>query len=700
MIVTSRQEAVTEVNSHLSEYLRSIGINIRANFNCLNDEHKDSDPSMSYDKKANKCHCFGCNATYDLIDLLQRDNRCDFNTALEIGCKMYNIDIDKDYYNRNKSVPASTPKPVETKANNNTSLMDYTADYKEWHTHLQETDYLIKRGIPQELCNYFNIGYVHWKWKDSKQNKWRESPFIVFPCSKHYYNSRRIDYVKGEDLKGKKPSNDKSGGSVPFNYAALINSDKPIFIVEGEIDALSIMAVSNSYNAIGLGGAKVQTSLVDFLRQAQPKNPLIIALDNDDAGKEGSRELSEKLTDAGIKHIIADSIYTGIEGVHDANELLLADKEELKQRVIQWESAALNMDTVDPEVEETLETQQLSEYNKTVRASDKMNLLDIDYLKENSQSAISTGFKSVDNAIDGGFYKGLYVLGAVTSLGKTTLCLNIANNIAAAGHDVLYISLEMDSMELIGKSVSRLTYLLAEDPRHAKKYRDIVHAENISKYSLQEKQLLEKSKAEFFKIAEHLYIKENFLKGSIGRITVNDVKNAIEEHISITHRTPIVFIDYLQILAPRDPHMTDKQCIDDSIWMLKQLTKDFNLPIIAVSSLNREGYWKYKGKVVMEAFKESGAIEYTVDVLMGLQYAAAGDGFTREKEQEEQSKEIRELAFVVLKNRHGKRERAIPRIDFNPAMNCFIEKKNPFTRKSTSWMSNNTDNEQSKVTRI
>lgn len=70
---------------------------------------------------------------------------------------------------------------------------------------------------------------------------------------------------------------------------------------------------------------------------------------------------------------------------------------------------------------------------------------------------ISTGFSSLDNVLDGGLYEGLYVIGAISSLGKTTLIAQIADQIAQAGTDVLFFSLEMARNELISKSVSRHT---------------------------------------------------------------------------------------------------------------------------------------------------------------------------------------------------------------------------------------------------
>lgn len=69
---------------------------------------------------------------------------------------------------------------------------------------------------------------------------------------------------------------------------------------------------------------------------------------------------------------------------------------------------------------------------------------------------ISTGFSDLDLQT-GGIYPGLYVLAAVSSLGKTTLALQLAEQIAAAGRDVVFFSLEQSRFEMVSKGISRRT---------------------------------------------------------------------------------------------------------------------------------------------------------------------------------------------------------------------------------------------------
>lgn len=67
-----------------------------------------------------------------------------------------------------------------------------------------------------------------------------------------------------------------------------------------------------------------------------------------------------------------------------------------------------------------------------------------------------TGFANID-AQAGGLYSGLYVLAAISSLGKTTFALQLADQLAASGHDTIFFSMEQSRLELVSKSIARYT---------------------------------------------------------------------------------------------------------------------------------------------------------------------------------------------------------------------------------------------------
>ena len=117
--------------------------------------------------------------------------------------------------------------------------------------------------------------------------------------------------------------------------------------------------------------------------------------------------------------------------------------------------------------------------------------------------------------------------------------------------------------------------------------------------------------------------------------------------------------------AEKDPETgrkpTDtKQIVDYNVTQLKRLSRSLELPIFVISSVNRSNYLT---PVDFEAFKESGGIEYTADVVWGLQLSAIHDPiFDKEGKIKEKREKIaeakeampRDIELVCLKNRYGK----------------------------------------------
>ena len=280
--------------------------------------------------------------------------------------------------------------------------------------------------------------------------------------------------------------------------------------------------------------------------------------------------------------------------------------------------------------------------------------------------AIPTGFSALDGVLDGGMYEGLITVGAISSLGKTSLCLQIADQVAAAGRDVLYFSLEMARAELMSKSISRHTVQLALergiDTKAAKTARGITDGKRYANYTSTETGLIQDAISAYSKYADLLFIQEG-----IGNIGAEEIRQTIEQHIRFTGNRPLVIVDYLQILAPVDIKASDKQNTDRAVLELKRASRDYKLPIIAVSSFNRGNY---NAEVAFEAFKESGAIEYGSDIVIGLQLKGAGE--KNFNSTEAKKKNPRQVELVILKNRQGK---VGDKIEFSyyPMFNFFRE---------------------------
>lgn len=276
---------------------------------------------------------------------------------------------------------------------------------------------------------------------------------------------------------------------------------------------------------------------------------------------------------------------------------------------------------------------------------------------EADKPAISTGFPSLDRILGGGIRTGLYIIGALSSLGKTTFMIQMADYIAKQGRDVLYFSLEQPEREIIAKSISRETYNAAlirtGSTRQAKSTIGILDGRRYKNYMQEEKRIILEATGQYKKYADKIRIIEG-----VGNIGAQEIEKKIKEHEIYTGNKPIVFIDYLQIMAPPIDgrrSYTDKQATDKNILELKRLSREYS--IIAISSFNRDSYTE---PVNLSSFKESGAIEYTSDYLIGLQYVGMDYQTDRNGKRESESTHaarVQKQVFEVQQDR-GKRGQA------------------------------------------
>ena len=86
------------LKERLTDYLEEKNINIRKNFNCLAPDHDDLNPSMAYDRKRNKVHCFSCKADYDIFNLIEIDyGLTDYQSQFNKACELYGLEFEKEH---------------------------------------------------------------------------------------------------------------------------------------------------------------------------------------------------------------------------------------------------------------------------------------------------------------------------------------------------------------------------------------------------------------------------------------------------------------------------------------------------------------------------------------------------------------------------------------------------------------------------
>ena len=261
---------------------------------------------------------------------------------------------------------------------------------------------------------------------------------------------------------------------------------------------------------------------------------------------------------------------------------------------------------------------------------------------------VTTGFSNLDN-VTGGIYPGLYVIGALSSLGKTTFALQLADNLAAAGKHVLFFSLEQSQLELVSKSLSRIA---AQESQNGVKY-------GVDSLTIRKGFTDAGTKKALAKYREEIAPRMNIIQGDF-RCDAAFIRDEVARYIQRTGKRPVVFVDYLQILQPADGvRQTLRESIDATVTALKRMSREYNTTVFVISSVNRSNYLT---PIDFESFKESGGIEYTADVVWGMQYACLEEDLfnkvnaikeKRDKIKEAKGKTPREIELVCLKNRYG-----------------------------------------------
>lgn len=596
--------------------------------------HGGRNDNFAVDLEKNIATCFSkCSRTWNAIDLTMEIHRIDFKEAVSL----LESDFMKDDVNTSKTKrKASESVPAPTNA-----IKKFNNLYKT----LTHDDYFLNRGLSQEIIEKYGLGAVTEQTDLNciEQDKYRKMLKMyyryIIPISDSFLIAR-LDETKGE---GNRYFNIGQAELLNKNYIG-DTSKTFIFVTEGAIDALTIETLG--YDAIALNSAANASLLVKEIQLNEEKarqQQFILLADNDKAGK----ELEEKLQNS-FKMMNMNIFVASLDvDYKDINEL-----------------AAINPD----EAENTLQTA----IDDCINGHSAIHTL-VDFF---------TNIKKVDpiqitefpilNEVIGGLRTGLYVVGAASSLGKTTFVQEIADDVASQGEHVLFFSLEMSKKELMAKSLVRT---MGELKRVMKTPGEITYTRDLLSGNIKNYDILTKAIGHYEKTAQNLFFYEAMFD-----MNVKIIRQEIEKHIRLHNRKPLVIVDYLQILEPLSERMSEKQATDKNVTELKRITRDLDVPLIAISSFNRDGYNK---EASFSAFKESGSIEYGSDVVLALELQKIkeldkdANGKAKDSTELDKAKGslVRDINLKVLKNRFGKAFEEI-QYSYVTTMNKFMEKNN------------------------
>ena len=248
--VKSFEEAKDYCKPQLKAFLNFHGIDTAKNFSCIDPGHEDRHPSMSYVENGNYCYCHSCGKSFDIFSAAEILDNCDTKTAFSKVFAFCGVEVEAG-----KIQTTATPKRSQEQKTTTTATKEKAdkqeKDYKDYTQYINERrqyldslpdnaepwEYLTKRGITREATKYFLIGYdpaYKTKTKDGKNN----ISGFVFGNGSGGYNLRNDNPESEKADRFRKGA--KQRGTLFNGKNIILSTDRPIFITEGEIDAITL----------------------------------------------------------------------------------------------------------------------------------------------------------------------------------------------------------------------------------------------------------------------------------------------------------------------------------------------------------------------------------------------------------------------------------------------------------------------------
>lgn len=238
-------------------------------------------------------------------------------------------------------------------------------------------------------------------------------------------------------------------------------------------------------------------------------------------------------------------------------------------------------------------------------------------------TGIPTGFNSLDYKLSGLQPSDMVLIAARPSMGKTAFVLNIAQHVTLKENMATAIfSLEMSKEQL----VNRLFALQA--PMDAQLLRN--------------GNLADSDWSKLMEAAGQIAASPLIIDDTPG-ISISELRSKCRKY-KLEHDLKLVIIDYLQLMSGSGKSDSRQQEISDISRSLKQLARELNVPVVALSQLSRQVEQRPEHRPMLSDLRESGAIEQDADVVM---FIYRDDYYNKDTEK----KGIAEI--IIAKQRNG-----------------------------------------------
>ena len=616
--------------------------------------------AVKYYPETNTICCFGAcgKKSYDVFDIYMNKYGADYNTALQTLAEEIGIEIDpykpdaaadqeredrkavqapqSDFKQSDDKNTMQTQKAPENGAQERTGgKADYTEYYKVCRKRINSPEavsYLSARGISVKTAASCYLGYDPQADPANAPGGIGEikhpCPRLIIPSSKRHYVGRRVDGKK--EYEKMNPNKEKGAGSPwIFNFNTLYAQGvQEVFITEGAFDALSVIEAGAA--AVALNSTSNADALIKQLEKKKPAAKLIISLDNDKAGSDKTPIIAKELERLNIPYMTAD-----ICGQYkDPNEHLQQDREGFIKSV----KAAVNRNYIDDFLEK-IQTEAYKPYQ--------------------------TDLSFFDDLLNGGVIRqSLLLLMAAPGTGKTTLCQQISEAMAAHQKPVIYLNLEMSREQMLAKAISG---------RLAKrgKFYSALHIMQGYKWSEAEAAEIKEALQEYSRdIFPYLQYNPDGVGGDLDNI-LEYLKAVGEQAKAAGAAAPVVVVDYLHLISSRNG-METQELIKQSVTGLKKYAIDYDTFVIGIVATNRIS--NSSGRITLESGRDSSNIEYTADYQLSLNYYDIDNGKVSPNDPEKiavlQQQEERQMIIRILKGRFVAPGRAA-KVWFNAASNYF-----------------------------
>lgn len=293
------------------------------------------------------------------------------------------------------------------------------------------------------------------------------------------------------------------------------------------------------------------------------------------------------------------------------------------------------VDSLIEELQHDVRSLSSGEIQSTLKSASELVPVAIDAIElawqnQGQLSGIATGFVDFDS-MTGGLQNGdMIVIAARPSQGKSAWCLNVADYVAVnLNLPVAFFSVEMTAASLM--------------------IRAMCSRGRVNMGRVRDGQLFEGDFAKLTSAAEQLRQAPLYIDEA-GALTVAQL-GARARRMKEQYGIRLVMVDYLQLLRPSKKADSRQQEVTDISSSIKALAKELNIPVIAVSQLNRESEKdKKKRKPRLSDIRESGSIEQDAD-LVGLLYKPEQED--NEDPEDGQQSDAEAVNLLIAKQRNG-----------------------------------------------